>query len=195
MICIDDHTIDERFLTDGWIIDAGARRFSLSKALPDKKVYAIDIENFTDIPSNTVFKNAALTNVSDQSMNAYFFGDGSGNFVEGINQAPGNTEDRPCETRAVDCITLYDVYNEIGSNIDLLKADIEGFEYFVFKDFNPVPKMLSIETHQHCHAHLHNEHWQEVFEGLCKHYRCTLHIKDWPNYLFMDCLFIRKDLL
>jgi FkbM family methyltransferase len=194
MIIVDDHTIDERFLKDGWIIDAGCRRFSLSKAFPNQKVYAIDIENFTDVPPNTRFVNAALTN-NPGKWDAYFFGDGSANFLKGINEPPGNTEDRPCETKSIDCITLDNIYSEIGTDIDLLKADIEGFEYFVFKDFKPIPKMISIETHQHCHEILHNECWPDVFEKLCKDYHCTLHIHDWPKYLFMDCLFIRKDLL
>lgn len=207
MTRIDDHTFDETLLKGGWVIDAGCRGFNFAfgisykrqmKAYPvkiDPRVLALDIENFTDIPEGLEFKQAALTNKSGQT-EAYFFGNGTGNFIKGINQVPGNLPDRPMQIQTVPCITLQDIYNEIGTDIDLLKLDIEGAEYMVLGEgFEPIPKQITVETHQHCHPDLHNKYWPAIFENLCKHYHATLHVREWPQYLFMDCLFIRKDLI
>lgn len=207
MITIDGHTFDETLLNGGWIIDAGCRGFNFSKSLyldlgfaPNAgRVYALDIEDFSkEVDENSycdIFKQAALTNYTGQT-ECYLFGNGTGNFIKGINGVPGNTEDRPVQTITVPTITLQDIYNEIGTDIDLLKLDIEGAEYQVLdSSFEPIPKQITVETHEHCHPDMHNAYWPEIFERLCKHYNATLHIREWPQYKFMDCLFIRKDLL
>ena len=205
---IDGHTFCPDLLTpEGWVIDIGARGFELPKWLAKNKprleykdfnynTYCVDIENFEKPEGNivTVFKHAALTNKKGKTK-AFMFGNGTGNFIEGINETPYNGPDRPCETVEVECITLEDIYHDIGTNIDLLKIDAEGVEYLVLQDFKPIPKMLSVETHMHCHPHLHAKYWNEIFNDLCKDYHCNLYIREWPQYLFNDCLFIRKDLL
>jgi FkbM family methyltransferase len=207
MICIDGHTFDDTLLSGGWVIDAGCRGFNLGfdvaynrsmKLYPIKMkdmVYAIDIENFTEIPNGIRFKQAALSNVSGQT-ECYLFGNGTANFIKGINETPGNTEDRPVQTITVPSITLQDIYNEIGTDIDLLKLDIEGAEYLVLGEgFEPIPKQITVETHEHCHKDLHDKYWPSIFENLCKHYNAILHVREWPQYKFIDCLFIRKDLV
>lgn len=199
---IDGHTFDDTLLTGGWIIDAGCRGFNFFNYFHHEtncKSYAIDIEDFTkDLLSGEEyfkFKQAALTNFTGQT-ECYLFGNGTGNFIKGINGVPGNTEDRPVQTITVPAITLQDIYNEIGTDIDLLKLDIEGAEYQVLdSSFEPIPKQITVETHEHCHPDQHNAYWPEIFERLCKHYNATLHIREWPQYKYMDCLFIRKDLL
>lgn len=192
MITIDGHTFDETLLTkNGWIIDAGARGNAFFEYTKESKnpYFGIDIEDF-ELPW---IRQAALTNYSGQT-EAYFFGNGTGNFIKGINETPGNTEDRPCETKTVPCITLQDIYNEIGTDIDLLKLDIEGAEYQILENFEPIPKQVTVEFHQHCHEKLHNTYINSVLERMCKYYHMHLFNCD-PRYLFMDCLFIRKDIL
>lgn len=202
MKTIDGHTFDETLLNNGWIIDAGCRGFVLPDYFEIKyhiKYLGIDIEDFSNDfkksfhEDNYIFKHAALSANSGQT-EAYYFGNGTGNFLKGINETPGNTEDRPCETKIVQCITLQDIYNEIGTDIDLLKMDIEGSEYEVMMNMEPIPKQISVETHQHCHPHLHNEYWPAILERMCKHYHLHLFNCE-PRYQFMDCLFIRKDIL
>jgi FkbM family methyltransferase len=199
MIRIDDHTFNEKLLTGGWVIDAGCRGFAFADDLRyghKAKVYALDIENFpvASFTTEYVFKQAALTATPGQT-EAYFFGNGTGNFVKGINGVPENSESRPCETRTVPCITLQDVYAEIGTDIDLLKLDIEGSEYEILENIEPIPRQITVEFHEHCHPILHNQYIDKVMEHLCKHYHCNLYIRDWPQYKYMDCLFIRKDLV
>lgn len=210
MITIDSHTFDETLLAGGWIIDAGCRGWLfggniIDYKLPHKGIFALDIEDFsgpreiggiefkTTIPKGITFKHAALS-AKQGKTEAYFFGNGTGNFLKGINQQPGNTEDRPCETKSVQCITLQDIYNEIGTDIDLLKMDIEGSEYEIMMNMEPIPKQISVETHQHCHPHLHNEYWPQILEKMHKHYHLHLFNCE-PRYQFLDCLFIRKDIL
>jgi FkbM family methyltransferase len=205
MKTIDQHTFDERLLNGRWVIDAGCRGFNFTNYCLDRcNVYALDIEDFSnneDVSivrkyfSKLIFKQAALTNYSGQT-ECYLWGNGYGNFIKGINGEPGSTEDRPVQKITVPAITLQDIYKEIGTDIDLLKLDIEGAEYRVLGEgFEPIPKQITVETHEHCHTDLHNTYWPEIWERLCKDYHASLYISEWPKYKFMDCLFIRKDIL
>lgn len=199
---IDDHTFDEKLLRDGWVIDAGCRGFNFANGVRDlyydekekNPVYAVDIENFNDDIEGVVFRKAALTNHSGKT-EAYFFGNGTGNFIKGINQVPGNLPDRPMQIQTVQCITLQDIYNEIGTDIDLLKLDIEGAEYEILENIEPIPKQITVEFHEHCHPGIHNKYIDKIMDHLCKSYNCNLYIREWARYKYMDCLFIRKDLI
>lgn len=203
---IDDHTFDNDLLNGGWVIDAGCRGFNFSSWMlrnTESGVYALDIEDLThkDIFSEQMkvlaefkIKHAALTNKSGQT-EAYFFGNGTGNFIKGINQVPGNLPDRPMQIQTVPCITLQDIYNEIGTDIDLLKLDIEGAEYEILENIEPIPKQITVEFHEHCHPGIHNKYIDKIMDHLCKHYHCNLYIREWARYKYMDCLFIRKDLI
>jgi FkbM family methyltransferase len=208
MICIDGHTIenedyDGRYLSvNGWTIDAGCRGWTFTRycnGALGQNVFAIDIEHLEspDLSWKSKefkFKQAALSNVSGET-ECYLFGNGTANFVKGINEEPGSTDDRPVQKITVPKITLQDIYKEIGTDIDLLKLDIEGSEYFVLQDFEPIPRQITVEFHEHVHPHLHKDHFDKVFNGLCKHYNAILHVREWPQYKYMDVLFIRKDLL
>lgn len=202
MITIDGHTFDETLLTGGWVIDAGCRGFELSRdaLIRDQYVFAMDIENLP-IPNfnyiatngNLFFRNAALA-ASPGETEAYLFGNGTANFVKGINEKPGDLPDRPLKIETVKCITLEDIYAEIGVNIDLLKLDIEASEYEVLLGMkNPIPKQISVEFHEHCHPKIHNQYMNQVIEHLMKWYNMNLYIREWPQYKFMDCLFVRRD--
>lgn len=191
METIDGHTFDETKLTGGWVIDAGCRWWNFSKHF--EKVYALDIENFDDVPEGVIFKNAALQNVNAE-IEAHFFGKGDGNFIKGLNGIPGNLPDRPCETRPVKSITLQDIYNEIGTDIDILKMDIESSEYEILLNIDPIPKQITVEFHQHTTPEKHNQYIDQIMDHLCRHYNASLYVREWPRYRFMDCLFIRKDI-
>jgi len=204
MITIDQHTFDHTLLTGGWVIDAGCRGFNFTNYCLDRtKVYALDIEDFSQSPdvsivgsyfSQFIFKHAALTTHSGQT-EAHYFGNGTGNFIKGINEQPGNTPDRPCENKVVKCITLDDIYKEVGTNIDVLKLDIEGAEYGVMENMAPIPKQITVEFHEHTVKALHDNYIGKILNHLCKYYHLNLYIKEWPQYKFMDCLFVRKDIL
>lgn len=196
---IDQHTFIPGLLKHGgWAIDAGCRGFSFSKELMDFgcKVYAIDIDNVFkphDIIYFNKFKQAALTNFTGQT-ECYLFGNGTGNFIKGINGEPGHSEDRPVQKITVPAITLQDIYNEIGTDIDILKLDIEGAEYAILENIEPIPKQITVEFHEHCHKTLHDKYIDKIMRHLCKDYHCNLYIREWWQYKYMDCLFIRKDI-
>jgi FkbM family methyltransferase len=200
MRCIDGHTFDETLLRDGWVIDAGCRGWNFTNWCIDnhKDTLSIDIEDFKQeplsykLPQHKI-KQAALTNYSGQT-ECYLWGNGTGNFIKGINGTPGNTPDRPVKTELVPAITLQDIYKEIGTDIDLLKLDIEGAEYLVLEKFEPIPKQITVEFHEHCHPHLHEVYFISILENLCKHYHAHFFNVE-PKYHFLDCLFIRKDIL
>lgn len=204
MIEVDGHTYDEDLLTyHGWVIDAGCRGFNFSWSLHiTNKVYALDIEDFTDtskelfknlLGNDVIFKHAALSHKGEE-VEAHYFGNGTGNFVKGVNEQPYNGPDRPCETKKVQAITLQDIYDEIGTDIDLLKLDIEGSEYEILASLEPIPKQVSVEFHAHCHEKIDREWTPKVLEHMSENYELKL-FSTIPRYPYMDCLFIRKDLL
>lgn len=206
---VDGHTFIPGLLKHGgWVIDAGCRGFNFTARLIElgNYVFALDVEDFSHNVSpysnkeygsfftNFKFKQAALTNFTGET-ECYLFGNGTANFIKGINQEPGNSEDRPVQKITVPAITLQDIYNEIGTDIDLLKLDIEAAEYEVLENIEPIPKQITVEFHEHCHPEKHNLYIDKVMDHLCKYYHCNLYIREWPRYKYMDCLFIRKDLL
>lgn len=194
MITIDGHTFDEKRLTpNGWIVDVGCRGFNFYLEMGcDVNYLGIDIDTLALPDQSVKFKQAALTAHPGET-EAYFFGDGTANFIKGINETPGNEPDRPCETKTIPCITLQDIYKEIGTDIDLLKLDIEGAEYAILENIEPIPKQITVEFHEHVHTKLHHQYIDKVMSHLCKYYDCILHITE-ARYHYMDCLFIRKDL-
>lgn len=204
MKTIDGHTFDETLLNGGWVIDAGCRGFNFSRYMLNdthNAIYSLDIDELTTLFTGHKesflpfkFKQAALTNFSGET-ECYLFGNGTANFIKGINQEPGNSEDRPVQKITVPAITLQDIYNEIGTDIDLLKLDIEGAEYDILIDMEPIPKQVSVEFHEHTIKVKHDERIDAIMDHLCKYYHCNLYIREWPRYKYMDCLFIRKDLL
>lgn len=195
---IDDHTFDLDLLNGKWVIDAGARGFAFSKYIRTQtecSVYSLDIEDFSKEVENNfytdIFKHAALSHQRGKT-EAYYFGNGTANFLKGLNDPPSNTPDRPCEIKEVEMITLEDIYDEIGTNIDLLKLDIEGAEYEVLLNMRPIPKQVTVEFHAHCHNGTHYKFIDQVLDKMRKDYHMHLFNVD-PRYPYLDCLFIRKD--
>lgn len=195
---IDGHTFNTKLVTPGgWVIDAGCRGWNFTNEfLKTNPVYALDIEDFQDVPDFVLFNNAALAAIRGNA-NAYFFGNGTGNFLEGINGVPGNTKDRPCETKSVSCITLDEIYAQIGTDIEILKLDIEGSEYEVMSYMEPIPKQITVEFHEHCHEDIHKRNINNIMKRLGQWYHIIQNVGDmqWPRYTFLDTLFIRKDIL
>lgn len=189
---IDGHTFCPELLSNGWVIDAGCRGWNFSNRF--NKVLALDIEPMVP-PEHVSFFHAALS-AKLGSKTAYFFGNGTGNFVEGINEVPGDLPDRPMVMQEVNCITLQEIYSIIGQEIDLLKLDIEGSEYEVLAEIEPIPKQITVEFHEHCHLNIHNRYINEVMTRLGRWYNIKMIIDpQWPQYKFQDVLFIRKDIL
>lgn len=200
MKTIDGHTFDETKLSGGWVIDAGCRFWRMTDwmMLGGHSVFALDIQDFRndcDFPDGCTFKHAALT-AKPGIVDGHYFGDGTGNFIKGLNGIPYNGPDRPCQTISIQSITLWDIYNEIGTDIDLLKLDIEGSEYEILASLWPIPRQVTVEFHEHCHTELHNRWIDRVVEHMSKEYVLTqFPVPGAERYKFMDCLFTRKDLL
>jgi len=94
---IDGHTYRQDLLKGGWAIDAGCRFWRMTDymQLSGQKVLALDIEDFSDdVPEGVIYKHAALM-AKAGDVEGHYFGDGSGNFVKGINDIPYDGPDRP----------------------------------------------------------------------------------------------------
>jgi len=197
MTCIDEHTFNEKLLSGGWVIDAGCRgwKFAIELQKLGHSVYCLDIEDFSnEIPQGIYYQNAALGYMNGMAK-AHFFGNGTANFIAGINGIPYNGPDRPCETKEVECINLDTIYEFISKiNLDILKLDIEGSEYGILESIEPWPKQITVEFHPHCHVEEHNNRYHRVLDHLSKWYDVSFH-SQYPQYPSLDTLFIRRDLL
>lgn len=98
---------------------------------------------------------------------------------------------------------INDLYNEVineAKNIDVLKLDVEGTEYFLLSDknFQPIPRQISVEFHLHCHADIHNRLYARCMDNLLKYYRIAQHEMTQAHgagWNYWNSLFIRKDLI
>jgi len=187
---IHEHTIDTSLLTGGWIIDAGCRNWNFSLAMKERneKVYAIDIQPMDKPEGLDIFKQNALW-VTNKIMYVNYVNDANGTFICDTPQSK--------RTEQITTITLNDIYNEIGTNIDCLKIDIEGSEYDILLDdeFKPIPKQLSIEFHEHNFKNKHDKLFNSCIEKISKYYtpikleRTSAH---GCGFNYWDTLFLRK---
>lgn len=178
---IHGHTIDESLLTDGVIIDVGCRDFKFSDHFKGKPVYCIDPDSsvFDNVPSHVNTINAALSNYSG---NSSYYRNGEMTVLSEIYKGWDHS--------TFDCkvMTMDELYMITGRNVDLLKLDCEGAEYLIInKDFQPIPKQISIEFHRHMYPDLHEREYQNVMDILLQNYDLV-----YQHETLMDCLFVRK---
>jgi len=180
---IGGHSVDLDYLHDGVVIDVGARGFVFSDFFFDKKVYAID-------PDPDVFKNRipfsllVLMNVaiSDKRGESTYYRNGESTILTDIYQ-PYAHQYSLCKT-----ITMNDVYDITGSNVDVLKLDCEAAEYVILGDgFRPIPKQITVEWHKHLVPEFHEKHIDKVMNNLLSCYDLV-----YAHESGMDNLFVRK---
>ena len=193
---IGGHTIDRTALTDGCIIDIGCRGFTFAAHdyFKAKKVYAIDCDSevFTSPPTN---ENLTLMNVgiSDKSGEASYYRNPScpeATCPQEIDEGK-KTHFATCKT-----ITMDELYEITGTNVDVLKLDCEGGEYVILGEtFKPVPKQITVEFHYHCVPDLHNKVIDSILDRLRKDYEpvnLVWEAKHGAGFNFWDVLFVRK---
>lgn len=189
---IHEHSVDIDLLSGGICIDAGCRGFQFSEAMRDLgcEVIAMDLEDMEpENPIGITFMKRALM----VEPGAYYYVDTKDQQAKFIS----NTGIR------IDGVGIHYLYNELremGKEIDVLKLDIEGTEYFLLSDpkFQPIPKQISVEFHMHCHKQIHDIYHPDCMRNLLKHYEPMKHELTQAHGAgenFWDSLFIRKDLL
>jgi len=188
---IHEHTIKTDLLTGGWVIDAGCRNWNFSLAMKERneKVYALDIQSMIKPETIDIFKQNALW-TTNKVMYVNYVNDANGTFISDTPQSK--------RTEQITTITLNNIYNEIGTNIDCLKIDIEGSEYDILMDdnFKPIPKQLSIEFHEHNFKSKHDTLFNACIEKISKYYtpikfeRTSAH---GCGFNYWDTLFLQKE--
>ena len=192
---IHEHSIDLDLLTGGWVIDAGCRNWNFSKMMKDfgEKVYALDLEALSKPDNIDFFVQKPLLSTS-REITVNILNDPNASFVDSTRHS------RSINSFSLASITLPEIYEQVGLEIDVLKLDIEGSEYEILTDpnFLPIPRQISVEFHEHCFPDKHAIHFESCLLNLQKNYepfnlhRVPMHGCN-PNY--WDVLFIRKDLL
>ena len=181
MTNVHGHTVDLSLIGDGSIIDIGARGFEFARYFSDKEVFCVDADPkvFVDYPPHVTIMNYAI---AEENKEVTLYRNGEMTVLTDIYEGLEH------ERFTVQGITMNDLYKMTGENIDLLKLDCEGAEYFIIgKDFRPVPKQISIEFHRHMYPDLHAKEFQNVLNILFKDYYCA-----YFHETLMDCLFVRK---
>jgi FkbM family methyltransferase len=187
---IGGHTFNPSKLKDGVIIDIGCRDFSFADHFPNKKVYCVDVDPKVfegHNKENQVNINCAISNKSGQSG---YYENGEATCLKEIDPDQ-NHPFKPCVT-----ITMDELYEITGTNVDLLKLDCEGAEYIILGEgFKPIPKQISVEFHHHCVPDMHKEHYSKIIERLSKDY--DMHNDVWEQrhgcgFNFWDTLFVRR---
>lgn len=180
MITIAGHTIDETLLSDGVIIDVGCRYFDFANYFTGRKVYCIDPDPdvFFD-QHNHVNLNLAIDSKKGES---FYYRNGESTCLCDVYQ-PLPHMYTPCKT-----ITMQDLYEITGENVDVLKLDCEGSEYMILTEgFKPIPKQITVEFHNHLVPDLHRKQIDLVMSIVLKYYDLVYHHESG-----MDNLFIRK---
>jgi len=197
---LGEHSIDVDLLTGGICIDVGCRGFQFSEAMRDLgcSVHAYDIEPMTP-PEGVRFGEVAVLDRSGLAR----YTDTKDQQAKYVSEAGFAVECRDINSIIEHC------WCETDKEIDILKLDCEGSEYFILKHLhcyvqpkeNPLacyPRQLSIEFHMHCHRALHDQYYEKCMQNLLKHYVPVKHELTQAHgagWNYWDSLWIRKDLI
>lgn len=210
MITIAGHTFDESLLGDGVIIDVGCRGFEFSDYFIDKLVYCIDPDKnvFHDRPTSkikmtfgdnggTCIHNHLNVAISDKSGETTYYENGEATMIREIDPDPTYPHINEKYKNKCKTITMDELYEITGENVDLLKLDCEGAEYIILGEtFKPIPKQISVEFHYHCVPDLHMANFNNILNRLLKDY--TVHNMNWEarhgcGFNYWDVLFIKRE--
>lgn len=164
---IAEHSIDIDLLSGGVCIDAGCRGFQFSEDMRDKgcEVWAFDLEDM-QVPEGIDFRKMAISNYTGYGV----YKDTTDLQAKHLISGSG---------KPVSVVSLNDVYKLIGSkNVDILKLDVEGEEFCIFmdEDFQPTPRQITFELHQHTQARRSQAEIDSLFNKL----------KAWYDFVHID---------
>lgn len=189
---IHEHSVDLDLLSGGICIDVGCRGFLFSEAMRDKglKVIAYDLDEM-EAPKGVIFMREAISDFA-----------GWGRYRETEDLQAKHLSDTGTP---ITVVTLGHVYQTIKDTwgdvpVDVLKLDCEGSEYEILSDpnFQPVPKQISIEFHEHCFPGLHGAAFESCMKNIARHYIPVQHERyraHGAGLNYWDSLFLRRDLL
>lgn len=189
---IGEHTIDIDLLTGSIAIDVGCLGFDFSVGMRKLgcEVHAFDLIEM-DVPRNDIYFSVAAITHEDKEVKVLNTPDRQAWHISAKGQILVNS---------ISLNKLYKFFTyERPDCVDVLKLDCEGSEYFILSDpeFQPVPRMLSIEFHEHCHKNLHNHYFDKCMENILRHYDIVQHKRTQAHgsgFNYWDSLFVRKDL-
>ena len=194
LVDIAGHTIETSIIDDGAIIDIGCRGFAFADYFyfhgygcpiycvdPDKSVFDLRIID------GKYYINAAISNKSGESA---IYINGEATCLKEIDPDQGHPF-IPCKT-----MTMDELYEITGTNIDILKLDCEGAEYMILgESFKPIPKQISVEFHNHTVPEMHKANIDGILKRLGEHYNINRSVweeRHGCGFNFWDVLFIKK---
>lgn len=183
---IEGHTVELSLLTQGTVLDLGCRDFNFSKEMVKAGccVCAYDADSsikLQELNDKIYFTNAAVGIKNCKTKIYYELGEGA--YTSEIK----NYDGKYFEIEMIN-------YNEIINRpYDLLKIDIEGGEYDILSsiNFQPFPKQITVEFHEHNLPELHSKMFHTVLNNLKKWYELVYFFKE-NKHQYIDTLFIRR---
>lgn len=191
LLTIHEHTIAPDLLTGGVVIDGGCRGFLFADALQNlgETVLAFDLEEMLAPAGVHFFAKALLPRTGHVCV--CDTADLQAKFISGVG--------RPIESIGIN--EVYEASQSEGEiTIDILKLDVEGSEYHILSDpdFQPLPRQISVEFHEHCHKKAHAAFFEHCIKNLEKYYVAVQHERTQAHgagWNYWDSLFVRRDLV
>ena len=175
LVTIAEHSVDEGYLSGGWVLDAGGRNFEFSREMARRgcKVVAMDPDptiEAQEIPGVEFVREALAVNEGERQL--VMTRDPQARHLASIHEASGE-----CVT--VKATSIETIMEARGiARWDCVKLDIEGGEYSILRAWpGPISKQISIEFHEHCFA-VASEVYDEIFSHLGQWYRVVRHERD-----------------
>lgn len=204
MIKVQEHSIEESLLDNGYVIDAGCGvDFNFSTYMADRGMQVIGIDPnpaITVSPPGVFFENKALVAFKRDMKFTTFHDIDAATLLH-------NAKDviNPSGQCDVELITLPEIFDKYRiTQLEVLKLDVEGSEYEILDNIDgPIAKQISVEFHDFRNFNPHypnNErYYSELFKKLSQWYVIAKHTIEehggMPTHLRMnywDSLFILK---
>lgn len=171
---IYEHSIDLDLLTPGgWVMDFGCGvDFNFSKKMLELGMNVIGIDpnpKIVNVPDGIIYERMAL--VSDESINNVvldIYNDtDAASIIKTINDVGFVSKTGSISVEATTINKLMLKYNI--DKLDVLKLDIEGGEYSVLLNLEPISKQISIEFHDFRGMNPYYPNNEEYYNSLRSH--------------------------
>lgn len=192
---IAEHTIDEGYLSGGFVLDAGCRDFGFARSVAERgcRVIAMDPDPTIEeqkIDGVTFLREALSVNEGERHL--VMTSDPQARHLEGRSEGASSSE-----KVSVQAVSIETIMERFGvKQFDCVKLDIEGGEIGILRAWpGPIAKQISVEFHEHCMP-VSQETYDGIFSHLTNWYDVVQHERTaryGAGYNYWDSLFVLRE--